>query len=250
MRVRTSLLMALATAPLLAGCGSIFGGHHPGASAEQWMKYASEPEGYAAAQLAEGRQALQDSQYGQAIIAFRNAQRFPETAAAAANGLGVAYAQIGRPDVAEHYFELAVSQAPDDRRFSTNLDRLRFQLAAQQTVVAIRPALAAETPAGFMAERLVAAFPGTVARAGIRVEQPTAKMARVSDSEVQLATADGEKADLRRRAPAARPTVGIVATATQPDRRRNPNYPIRVELTPSAMADAGDKQRYPVRIGF
>lgn len=246
MRVGKSLLIAVATAPLLAGCSSLFGGHHHqlGARAEQWMQYASEPAGYAAAQIAEGRQALQDAQYGQAIIAFRNAQRFPETAAAAANGLGVAYAQIGRSDVAEHYFELAVSQAPDDRRFSANLERLRYQLAAQQTIVSIKPALAGEAPA------MIAAFPGTAARAGIRVEAPAARIARVSEAEVRLAPKDAESADLRRRAPAAAPAAAVVATSAQPDRRRNPNYPIRVELTPSAMADAGDKPAYPVRIAF
>lgn len=248
MRVGKSLLIAVATAPLLAGCSSIFGGHHHlGSRAEQWMQYASEPAGYADTQIAEGRQALQDAQYGQAIIAFRNAQRFPETAAAAANGLGVAYAQIGRSDVAEHYFELAVSQAPDDRRFSANLERLRYQLAAQQTIVSIKPTLAGEAPAGSMAGRMIAAFPGTAARAGIRVEAPAARIARVSATEVRLAPTDAERADPRRRAPAA---AVVVATSAQPDRRRNPNYPIRVALTPSAMADAGDKPAYPVRIAF
>lgn len=245
MRARTSLVMALAaTTPLLAGCGSIFGGHHPSARAEQWMRYAPEPEGYAAAQLAQGRQAIQDGQFGQAIVVLRNAQRFPETAAAAANGLGVAYAQLGRSDVAERYFQLAVSQAPDDRRYAANLDRLHYQLAAQRTVSIDRPALAAQ--AGSRSEQVIAAYPGTRVRAGLRVEAPAAKMNRVSDTEVRLAGGEPRDPDGPRRAT----TAHIVASGTQPERRRNPAYPIRVELAPAAMADAAEKQGYPVRIAF
>ena len=244
MGIRSSMaIMLAATASLLGGCSSIFGGHHFTAQEQQWMQYASEPAGYAQAQMAQGRQALQDEQYGAAIIAFRNAQRFPECAAAAANGLGVAYAQIGRTDVAEHYFELAVSQAPEDRRFSANLDRLRYQLAATQTASAI---LTADASQG-SANAVRAAFPGTALRAGIRVEEPQAKMARVSQTEVRLATADAGQPDLRRRAP----VVSVVATSVDTAaRRRNPNYPIRIELAPRAMADAGNRQNYPVRIAF
>ena len=244
MRIRSSTaIMLAATASFLGGCSSIFGGHHFTAQEQQWMQYASEPAGYAQAQMAQGRQALQDEQYGAAIIAFRNAQRFPECAAAAANGLGVAYAQIGRTDVAEHYFELAVSQAPEDRRFSANLDRLRYQLAATQTASAI---LTADASQG-SANAVRAAFPGTALRAGIRVEEPQAKMARVSQTEVRLATADAGQPDLRRRAPVASVVATSVDTAA---RRRNPNYPIRIELAPRAMADAGNRQNYPVRIAF
>ena len=121
MRSNTIAIVALTLAvPGLSGCQSIFGlagkaGNLPA------IAVARGSAEYAAAQLEQGRQALDGRQYGAALVAFRNVQHFEQHAAAAHNGMAIAYAQIGRPDLAERYFRQAISEAPGDKRFHANL---------------------------------------------------------------------------------------------------------------------------------
>src|SRR3546814_9961813 len=46
-----------------------------------------------------------------------------DSAAEAYNGLGVAYAKLGRADLAERYFKMALSMDGTNPRFAANLDR-------------------------------------------------------------------------------------------------------------------------------
>lgn len=74
--------------------------------------------------LAEGRRQLDRQNYGLAISQFRLALQADPGLAAAHNGLAVAYAALGRTDLAQRHFELAVAAAPDNMAYRRNLARL------------------------------------------------------------------------------------------------------------------------------
>lgn len=233
---RLAILALAATAPLLGGCQSIFGTSH-NMKTEQWVPEQREPAEYAQSQMALGRDALEYRQYGLAIIAFRNARLVPGHAAAAYNGLAIAYAQIGRPDLAERYFRQAMAEAPGDKRYSANLAHFYQSVPAS----AVRPARAEALAAGdgyapvvATAQQDVRILPGAAARSAIRIEAPAQRMVRVSANEVRIATQSPTGVDPRRRAPLRQ------AAAATPVRRVNPNYPIRFRI--------GDGIS-PVRIG-
>lgn len=71
-----------------------------------------------------GRRALDYGNTGLAIEAFRRAVASGEDPAPAVNGLGVAYARIGRVDLAQRFFEQAAGLAPNEPRYQANLTRL------------------------------------------------------------------------------------------------------------------------------
>ncbi len=82
-------------------------------------------------QLSAGRSALEQRNYAAAIMAFREASVEAGLRPAALNGLGVAYAGIGREDLAETYFRRAINLDPSNTKYDDNLARLyRVQLAA------------------------------------------------------------------------------------------------------------------------
>ncbi len=180
----------------------------------------------AAEQLHQGRKALDERNYVAAVTAFRSVRSSPEHAAEASNGLGVAYAGIGRSDLAERYFRDAMMLAPHDRRFRQNLARVQAEIAEKGTRMA----------------RVDAA--GASDRAALPLAQGAARLVRVSPLEVNVrapnASADGQ----RRRA--ANPPVTLAVTSDG-GRRRNPGYPGAVQIaSPGAKPGSG----YPVRIAF
>lgn len=75
--------------------------------------------------LEEGRAQLRAGRVSAAVASFRIARLDPATAAEAHNGLGVAYAKIGRPDLADRYFRAAIAIDPSDTRFAANLLRMQ-----------------------------------------------------------------------------------------------------------------------------
>ncbi|MDE2437511.1 MAG: hypothetical protein KGM49_14745 [Sphingomonadales bacterium] len=80
-----------------------------------------------------GRHALDQGNTGLAIEAFQRAAVSGEAPAPAFNGLGVAFARIGRFDLAQRYFEQAATLDPSEQRYQTNLARLmRSPLFAQR----------------------------------------------------------------------------------------------------------------------
>jgi len=72
----------------------------------------------------EGRLNLAQGQTGLAIEAFQRALSLGPPSATALNGMGVAYARLGRPDVAERFFREAIVIDPQDQRYAKNLARL------------------------------------------------------------------------------------------------------------------------------
>lgn len=74
--------------------------------------------------LVTARSRLEDGHLGLAISLFRQAAEADPQSAAAQNGLGVAYAKLGRPDLARSHFEQAAALAPNNLAYGRNLAQL------------------------------------------------------------------------------------------------------------------------------
>lgn len=119
-RCQVQIVGSAAAVALLGGCAAF----QPQARLEI---RAVETAGQATANsdaLAEGRALLNLGQNANAISAFRAALRETPDNGDAYNGLAIAYDRIGRQDLAQRYFELAVSVDPENDRFRGNLARL------------------------------------------------------------------------------------------------------------------------------
>lgn len=180
MRKTLASLLLVAVAVPLGGCNAIFGGSKSFAAQKQFKKQVRSAD-FAQSRLAEGRQALDKGNWAEAVMAFRDAQRDPQFAAQAHNGIGVAYAQLGRADIAERYFLLALSEAPEDRRFAANLSRLYALNAKPQPVMAAAP----EPVPALAAPRSAL----TTTNPSIRVERPSARLVRTAQGELRLQAA-------------------------------------------------------------
>lgn len=227
---------------VLGGCNSLFGDKIAIRPAQNMAAPELNSE-YAATQLEAARQALREDRLSDAIAGFRNARVDAGQAAAAANGLAVAYARLGRPDLAERYFNQAIMLAPEDTRYAANLQRFHRANAAEQ---AIRTASSSEPASPVEAVRT--ALPDSQRQAAVVVSRPASRLVRVSGGEVQLAQA---------RAMAPRPAVVALA---RPDRA---SYPVRIGLSsrevfvgrkPAAAqlsaAKVAARQEYPVKISI
>lgn len=181
----SAAMLLTAGTVVLAGCQSMGSGH----ALREGLRIPKErsPEEYAAGQLSLGREALGLEQWGLALTSFRLVRHMPEHAAEASNGMAIAYANIGRPDLAERLFQDAVALAPGDRRYQANLTRF----------YAVTPEFAVKTDRGFelaaaataAIEQVVPAVRTILPRHGsatIRVVMPAPRMVRVSTGEVRL----------------------------------------------------------------
>lgn len=128
MTVPLKSLAALALVSLtLPGCSALFGSNKLASQTGNQSQIQAAEAAVAVRQAAltdAGRRALDQGNTGLAIEAFTRAVRMGEAPAPAMNGLGVAYARIGRFDLAQRYFERAAEIDPSDARYQTNLARL------------------------------------------------------------------------------------------------------------------------------
>jgi hypothetical protein len=250
----TKVLLLTACVPMVTACNSIFGTKQTRVN----VRPAGETlraDGYAEAQIALGRDALDKRQYGLAIIAFRNARQFPEQSAAALNGLAIAYLGLGRRDLAERYFRNAVALAPENARYRSNLARYEAKYPIELSPPAPTP-----RPSGDLEQRLAArAKSGVTAVAGldpnsaVRIERPATSLWRVSRNHVILATEGRTRALLARQTPGRSIAAGNVAvpeahqphakgvTVSSPRSRtaKEPVYPVRIRIS-SPDARIGD----------
>lgn len=221
------LVAGAMAAMLLGGCQSIFGHHAARLDVHPVGEVQTTAE--AAIALEEGRQYLAGGEVASAIVAFRTASLDPATAASAHNGLAVAYALLGRGDLAERFFQRAIEEDPFDPRFAANLDRFYRSRDAKMAKVENFPAVASTEVA--MSATMIAEAPlERVFRAGpslVRVSSPTQREAltRVSLREVVIHTLPQDAvpatADPRRRNPRF--------VATKPA-RSGQTYPLRIDL--------------------
>jgi tetratricopeptide (TPR) repeat protein len=195
MRTVPLRLVVLAVAAVqLGGCTSFLGikfarQAQPEPAVENESTLAAAPITEAA------RKQLSEGQTGLAVETFKQALAAGEPQAPAVNGLGVAFARLGRFDLAHRFFSQAMEMDPADSRYADNLARMMRspELLAMRRDADI--AAAAQ-------ERLAAAQAEVEARAAARPSP--GKIERLSRGEVRIATAP----------PQAQPTVKTVRSAT------------------------------------
>jgi tetratricopeptide (TPR) repeat protein len=180
-----------------------------------------------------GKAELMAGRTTEAIVAFRQASYDPAHAAEAYNGMGVAYAMLGRNDLATRFFTSAVAANPADGRFSRNLAR---------TETTRREALAdaAEAPSQPMSQSsaeptLLATQDATPARI-----QPVDDARPVEVLISSRAQTDSPRSPVmalsgpRVQAAGLRPSAGatpIRIAANDGGHRSPPAYPVRIDLT-------------------
>lgn len=111
---------SVAALAMLGGCSAF----QPQAKLEIRSVQTAQRSSEATDPIAEGRSLLALGQNGNAISAFRSALRDNPDSGDAYNGLAIAYDRIGRQDLAQRYFELAISADPENMRYRGNLARL------------------------------------------------------------------------------------------------------------------------------
>lgn len=254
MRNTAKIAVILAAGSMLGGCQSIlkpFGYAAKRPSAEMSGPLFGE------ADLEEGRQALKAGYPATAIPAFQRATLNADTAPAAFNGLGVAYAKLHRGDLAEKYFTIATKLAPTDERYAANLARFyNSGLAASNHALAARKKATDEMLAeAEKAAPIVAEPVRTVQKGPIRIELPAARISRMSNKEVRLITVEpapgaeaARHAKVEVRNPAPKPQPKAEATENEPDEpaetkaverkiARASGYPVRFPLRAIAVSE-------------
>ena len=189
MKFASKFALALTVGVSLTGCQAIFGprtAHVESADAAQIAAADANPA------LDLGRQLLKAGRIAQAIGLLRVAQRDPSSMAEASNALGVAYAKLGRHDLADRYFRMALSLEPGDARFAANMLRLQhdYDLALRRNEEEAQLALRAEDD-----RRL--------AEAQARAVPEPGQIERVSRGQVQIHTQPQPEA--------VAPRVGVMA---------------------------------------
>ena len=173
MKTTRTVAMAITMGFALSGCQMLFGQRTAKVDSANDTLLA-EAGMVANPALEQGKQLLRAGRTAQAIELLRVAQRDPTSMADASNALGVAYAKLGRHDLADRYFRMAISLQPGDARFAANMLRLQrdYDLAERRNEEAARMA------ARVVEQQRVAEM--AIAEQG--------KIERVSRGEVQIRT--------------------------------------------------------------
>lgn len=214
------------------------------------------------ADLEEGREHLRAGRTGNALAPLHRAALNPQTSGDALNALGVAYAKLGRADLAERYFIAATRVNADSERFAANLDRFyRSDLARDSRLLYAQRERARETLAELaqndpvaptepaIDERMVMSGGEThritisnAARSKrVSVGAPVAQTQATNSAPPRVRLSGG---DLRQPAGSARPVEILLRTANNaaPPRVRigqsqaARSYPLRVRLAPRTAA--------------
>jgi tetratricopeptide (TPR) repeat protein len=160
---------AIAMLVSLGGC-QFFGKLNLAGSGSQEQRQAGKATRTMPSSLGEGREHLRANRNGLAIDAFNLALVRGEDPAAAYNGLGVAYARVGRSDLAYRFFKKANASDPDNPVYAGNLIRLvdspAFALNQIDRAPAAPPARTAERPVTASAAAAAPRVPGKLYREG------------------------------------------------------------------------------------
>lgn len=242
MKKTTMALMLVSGSMMLGGCQqfhSLFAG-----SPARAETASVDMSGYFEARLEAGRNHLMRNRPAQAVTAFRQASYNAGTAASAYNGMAIAYAQIGRDDLARQYFMAAMQADPGDERYVRNLARLDGGLPSDEQEGAL-----AQVDANANEPVPEAAVPSP---SGVDPVAAPTPLRRVSDREVTIDTR-AENSTSRtvpvRVLSRGEGTVVTSARVTVEGQPASPtvrqDYPVRV-----ALADVPQRSRsgYPIRI--
>lgn len=172
----------------LGACSSFLGIRFAQPAHKQRPAASAPTPNVAATATQAGRRQLADGQTGLAIESFRAALSNAEPVAPAVNGLGVAYARLGRFEMALQYFEQARALDPANADYAANLARLMrsptFAMRRDADLAAL--AIGTDRAGG-------AAAGGSAASASAPV---AGKLQRVSRGEVRITTVPARTAPL------------------------------------------------------
>ena len=275
----------VAAAVTLSGCQSFVSALGFGPRDHERRAEATTPV-FGNSELERGRAALKAGYPGNAIAQFRLAALNEKAAPDAFNGMAVAYAKLGRADLAERYFKMAVSLDSANPKFAANLQRFyESPLGNSSRALAMREKeaeaqLAAVADAA-SAQGLLAAQDTSERRGAVTIERPAVQMTRTSGRELLLSTAGpaddanstGRMAEVTVRNPAkSEPEPRVAKDADKEDlsvaeeKRKAPaqismlgatedsrSYPVRISLTKPdgpAKSQAPRTGSYPLRVAL
>ena len=251
----------LVAALALSGCQSFVDslgfGPRKAAEAEQLADV------FGATELERGRAALKAGHVMQAIEQFRMAALNEKHAPDAFNGLGVAYARLGRADLAERYFRTAVELDSANPKFAANLARF-YETPLGASALAMREreatAMLAKAEQAAQAEQLAALEAPVAPPSAVTVERPAVQVARGSNREVRVAAAPEAKAAAPRQAATAVPRPARESRITLVGRSEGPasdaqgaKGPVRIGVSRGNVGRWTPRPRtaaYPVRVAL
>ncbi len=236
-------------------------------------------------ELEQGRAALKAGYPANAITQFRLAAMDEKIAPDAFNGMGVAYARLGRADLAERYFKMALTMDAGNARYAANLTKFyNSALGTSSRALAMREAEAekslAEAANAAEDQGLLAAAPVderrgavTLVKAPVTIARGEARELRIATRPVSITTGQPElpKVGVRNPSKADAPAVGDIAGAdeapvvkTTGNRARGgrismlgvpsakESYPVRITISKPASTSAVKPaaKQYPVRVSL
>jgi tetratricopeptide (TPR) repeat protein len=265
MKRYANLIGLAAGAAMLSGCQGFPLGKWAFAKPSSASQAGVTDAAFSEATLQEGRQQLQQGRISEAIASFRMAMMTPDARAEASNGLAVAYAKLGRADLADRYFREAASLDPNNPKFAANLLRLQQQqttlmaAAEHATMLASATELApvmAPAPSAPLAQNEGLT---RVSRGEVHLALPTEQTAapkmivrtRMAASDAAPISPEGPAKVAAKETPVA-PAAEAAADAKPAS--KTIVYPVRLELTgPSRTARVSkldSHPAYPIRIAL
>lgn len=230
------LTLAIALSLPLGACSSIFGSNTAARSTQQLQPAETVTPKLALGSTDEGRTHLGAGRVGLAIEAFQRALASGEPVAPALNGMGVAYARLGRPDAAKRFFEQASAMEPANEKFAANLVNLLRS-----------PAFAARQNRELMGQLAnVTGNPGPLlAQVPASAAPRLGQLQRISRSEVRIAAAPSLAAPLPSARAQPSPAINSPTRLTRVERGQAP-------VSDRKQAAAGQRSSpvYPLRIEF
>jgi len=197
-------LSCIGAALALGGCQSFIGalGFGPKQSAQVDQR----AEAFGSQELEHGRLAMKQGHIAFAIQQFRMAALNERTAPDAFNGLGVAYAKLGRADLAERYFKTALELDSSNPKYAANLAHFyNSPLGNSARALAMREREAAEALAEAQkaaeAEGLLASSGEIEHRGAVSLPQSGKARTRVVGNEVRITSVPQKAADVKLRTP-------------------------------------------------
>ncbi len=183
---------------------------------------------YFSQRLEAGRVHLAGGRPTKAIEAFRQASYNPAFAPEAINGMAVAYAAMGRHDVARDMFARAIDLDPTDMRFRRNLAKVdeQIMLARQAAPVLADPVMAQAEPA----EQTAAV---AIAKPRVQTARPLAlKPTKVREVFIRTQTAEPAPTVrvVERKIEGAVVRAPIMIGAPRPQTAQAAPKPIRIKL--------------------
>ena len=244
----TLALVALATS--LGGCKSFV-------QAFDFSRHSSAPQ-YAIgpADLEEGRAQLRAGNPGNAIAPLHRAALDPQLRGEALNMLGVAYAKLGRADLAERYFVSATRVDAGNERFAANLDHFYRSDLAQSTRFAFHQRQKAAEQYAEFASSEEAIVPETAPDRRVVMSGGEQRIITLSQAAPSQRVSFGRPAPaMAETLSAAKPRVqvsGMQQSSTPQVNARTAEIHLRTAAAkPVArvhVGDAGQAQSYPIRV--